>query len=542
MLAKRAWLLFLLAVVAFYFYGLGHPPFIGPDEPRYAEVAREMFMRGDAVTPTLGGFTWFEKPALPYWIMMLSFDAFGVSEWAARFGTACAGLLTALIIYWTGRHIERASETKEARGPSAGSSLAIVSSAGLIGFSRGVNFDIILTLALTAALSCFLVSELKAGEKLRLKLLAGFYGMVGVSLLAKGLVGLVIPCGVIIAYFALRREWPDRVVRRSALWGIPLTLAVSAIWYVPVVARHGWPFVDQFVIQHHFARFVSNKYHHPQPFYFYFFIMAMLVFPWTAFLARSLYGAARDWDWRAPTVEAKYRVFAFAWLVVPVIFFSFSRSKLPGYILPSLPGAALLIGTHLARALRNESGSRTIRATAILLLLLAVVELVYALHSGFIPWTCALVVAAPLAAAGVFALLWSRLRRACVALTVCAIFAAGALGIDCAVDRVASRESTRDLLRLADARGYSAAPVFHMHTIDYTTVYYAAGRLAYGPDGEPIRYEGAFQVADAARQHGGPILVFIHSDFDYQLTEYKKIETEVIGDNGVVALIAVRAR
>ena len=70
--------------------------FVGPDEPRYAQVAREMYLRGDLVTPTLGGHTWFEKPALLYWMMMASYRLFGVSEWAARFGPALAGLLTVL--------------------------------------------------------------------------------------------------------------------------------------------------------------------------------------------------------------------------------------------------------------------------------------------------------------------------------------------------------------------------------------------------------------------------------------------------------------
>src|SRR4051812_33489535 len=99
----RVWPLFLLAAALFYFYGLGHLPLLGPDEPRYAEVAREMFVRGDFVTPTLGDHTWFEKPALLYWMMMAGYRFFGVSEWAARLGPALAGLLTALLIYWAGR-------------------------------------------------------------------------------------------------------------------------------------------------------------------------------------------------------------------------------------------------------------------------------------------------------------------------------------------------------------------------------------------------------------------------------------------------------
>ena len=168
MLAKRSWLFFLLAASAFYLYGIGRIPLVGPDEPRYAQVAREMFMRGDPITPTLAGHPWFEKPALLYWMMMLSFGAFGVSEWSARLGPACAGLLSALLIYWMGRSVERASaEPKRAEGLALWSGVALASSAGLIVFSRGASFDIILTLTVTAALACFLVSEVETDEKRR---------------------------------------------------------------------------------------------------------------------------------------------------------------------------------------------------------------------------------------------------------------------------------------------------------------------------------------------------------------------------------------
>jgi 4-amino-4-deoxy-L-arabinose transferase-like glycosyltransferase len=478
---------------------------------------------------------------LLYWIEMATFGAFGVSEWAARFGTAMSGLLTALIIYRVGKRVEQDSAASEARGLGLMSGVALASSVGLIGFSRGVNFDILLTLTLTLALACFFVAELEVDKKRRCWLLAGFYAAVGASLLAKGLVGIVLPGGIVAVYFTLRREWPDRDLRLSALWGIPLALVIAALWYAPVIALHGWHFIDQFFIQHHFARFVSNKYHHPQRFYFYLLIAPLLVFPWTAFLATSL-GATSRWNWRAPVAEAKLRVFAFTWFVVPVIFFSFSRSKLPGYVLPALPGAALLVGGQLARLLRNEGGTRAVRATGALLLLVAVAELVYVLRTDFMSTTCAIMIAAPLVIAGAFTLLQAHMRRICIVMIVCAVFGASILVINCAVDRVASRESVRDLLRLAAAHGYASSPVFHMHTTDYTAAYYAAGRLAYDADGKPVRYEGAFQVADAARQNNAPILVFILSEYAWQLTDYQKIETEVIGDNGVVALVAVRAR
>src|SRR5258708_17053760 len=100
MLAKRAWSFLFLAIAAFYRYGLGAVPLVGPDEPRYAEVAREMLARHDLITPTLGGLPWFEKPPLLYWMMMASYRVFGVSEFSARLGPAICALLTAIFICW----------------------------------------------------------------------------------------------------------------------------------------------------------------------------------------------------------------------------------------------------------------------------------------------------------------------------------------------------------------------------------------------------------------------------------------------------------
>src|SRR3981081_2979137 len=114
MLAKRGWLLLFLSIAAFYLWGLGSLPLVGPDEPRYAEVAREMFARRDLITPTLGGLPWFEKPPLLYWLMIASYRVLGISEYAARLGPAICGLLTAVFVYWIGKTIETAGPANDA--------------------------------------------------------------------------------------------------------------------------------------------------------------------------------------------------------------------------------------------------------------------------------------------------------------------------------------------------------------------------------------------------------------------------------------------
>src|SRR5438045_6421817 len=106
MLAKRAWPLLLAAICFSYVYGLWRAPLVGADEPRYAEVTREMYVRGDLVTPTLGGRAWFEKPALVYWAGIGSFRVFGVGEWQVRLGAVCMGLLTLFCTAWIAGRVE----------------------------------------------------------------------------------------------------------------------------------------------------------------------------------------------------------------------------------------------------------------------------------------------------------------------------------------------------------------------------------------------------------------------------------------------------
>jgi hypothetical protein len=107
---------------------------------------------------------------------------------------------------------------------------------------------------------------------------------------------------------------------------------------------------------------------------------------------------------------------------------------------------------------------------------------------------------------------------------------------------VAERESTHDLLAAAAARGYTNLAVVQLHTIQRTAEFYAAGRITYKPDGEPVKFESAAQVADAARQNGGAVLCFVPVEFESQLTTLSGSNAEVIADNGAVALLMVRPR
>jgi 4-amino-4-deoxy-L-arabinose transferase-like glycosyltransferase len=342
----------------------------------------------------------------------------------------------------------------------------------LIVFSRAASFDVVVTMTATWSLAFFLLHELPTTRRKRL-LLVGFYSFVGLSLLAKGLVGIVIPFGVVGFYYLLRRRWPNGSVLSSLIWGVPLTLAVSAIWYGPVIARHGWTFIDEFFVQHHFARYLSNKYHHPQPIWFYPVIILMLALPWTVHFIAAL-ARVRSWNWRGGDSVSTARLFSLAWLLFPIIFFSFSGSKLPGYIVPAVPAAALLVGDRLT-AVRNSRWPLLIAGVTMASVLIV-------LHLAAAPY--------------------------------------------------ANRESVRDLLALADARGYANAPVLAQRSDDRSAEFYAHGRVIYGA-GEPVTFDEV--LVDQARAMGGRFVVFLPIEHAEKLRGANGIE--IIGNNGKTAVL-----
>lgn len=532
------WFSFLLATLFIYFYGLGNFPLTGPDEPRYAQVAREMLDRADIVTPTLGGFRWFEKPALPYWAMMASFSVLGVSEYSARLPFAVAGLFVILILLWITQKIERLEIRQErllyAVVVVAGSSL------GLIVFSHAVNFDIFLTATISFALLCFLAADLDPGQR-KTSALAGFYLGIGASLLAKGLVGMVLPLGAVVLYYVLSRRLPTARVLKSLLWGIPLAFGVAAIWYLPVIQRNGWEFVDEFFLQHHFQRYISNKYRHPQPFYFFIMVLLLMTPPWTIFLLSSLW-RVRRWSWRSDSPIQKTRNLSLAWLAVVIVFFSFSESKLPGYILPALPAAALLAGDELARYLRNEIGSLLVFLTGVLLLIGVVAGLYAAMQIREISFPCAVAAAIPILLLSPVVFGMIRSRTVVAASVALAFYLSCLVALICAAEPVAARQSTRDLFRTAAARGYETLPVLHLQTIERTAQFYAAGRNIYSADGDIQRFEEVEAVEEMSKARGGAVLVIVPTKYESQLTDNDRLDAVNLGNNGRDSLIAVSAK
>src|SRR5712691_1479347 len=343
----------------------------------------------------------------------------------------------------------------------------------------------------------------------------------------------------LVSFFSIRREWPSKKFLTSPLWGIPLALAVAAIWYVPMLNRHGLIFINEFIVQHHFQRFLSNQYHHPQAFYFYVPVLAGLAFPWTIFLVAA-FVSSRRWHWRGASAVDRLRVFGFVWVLAPVVFFSISQSKLGGYILPVLPAVALLVGERVTCFLRAQRGHHVLRLTGALLVLVVAIGGV-SLHRQYgLSVSVIAVAVAPLVAVALIALTRPQMGPALYVLIAVAMFVTSAFSLKAIAPAIARRQSVRDLLAAASARGYDTTPLVQLHNIDRTAEFYGASQLIRGGDREPMKLEGAAQVAAVAQYRGGLILCLVPIEFESQLTTYRRVQTEVIGNNGRTSLVVVR--
>ena len=413
---------------------------------------------------------------------------------------------------------------------------------GIIVFARAASFDIIVTMTIAWALAFFLASELNDPSQPRSSLLVGFYVFVGLSLLAKGLIGVVIPFGVICVYSVFRQRFPDRKVLLSVVWGLPLALAVASLWYAPVIWRHGWPFIDQFFIQHQFARYVSNKYRHPAPVYFYLLVIIPLALPWTAFVVDEI-RRFRPWRRnRADDRKTKLLNFAFAWLLFPLLFFSFSTSKLPGYILPVLPAMALLAGYRLSQiSFSLDAGKWPLRITAVVMILTAGMAPIFAWRTGQPALFCAGIVAAWLGVAGILAFIL-RNRGASLIFMASSTLGVVLVVLHCGAPQFVEHQTAKHLLQLADQRGYSQTLIYGLQRDDRTPEFYAGGRVVYGPDQEPIMFESQAPAIAESQRRNEPLLVFVPLSELASLIEESRDYIEVIGDNGRIALIVIRAK
>ncbi len=342
-----------LVITFFLFYGLV-PIFggaglglVGADEPRYAQVAREMLTRHDYVTPMLYGKPWLEKPALYYWRAMFAFREFGVSDWAARLPSATFAFTLVTLIYLHMRRFRQGGEIDAA--------VITATCAGIFSFARGASTD----MQLAAPLGIGMLGWYAWYETDSKFWLFDLYFFVGAATLAKGPVAPFLALVIILAFAALRREWT--VLRRTFWWpGAVLYLAMVLPWFIAVQSRNP-NFLHVFFFEHNLERFATNRFQHEQSVWYYAPIILLALMPWAAIALAAFADAVRESfaEWRARRAKHHYMghqragdafpEFLVLWALIPIVFFSFSESKLPGYVLPSLPPLTILSADYLNR-------------------------------------------------------------------------------------------------------------------------------------------------------------------------------------------------
>ena len=359
---KFSWaVLILLTLYVCYFSHLGAFGFIGPDEPRYAWIARGMAESGDWVTPRVYGKPWFEKPVFYYWSAAVCFKLFGVNEASARLPSAVCALLATLALAWLALHL---GGWQMARWVL----LLLPSTVGMIGFSHAASTDMPFSAMLSIAMVCAAVAlEVVPSEKLfpeetregqtvarRAKKsvylsLALFGFFLGIAVLAKGPAALVLAGGAIVLWAASTKRW-----REALRLFHPIAMATFFLtclpWYL-LCAHRNPEFFRIFVIEHNFKRYLTLEFQHIQPFWYYLPITIIALLPWLFWLA---WFALREPRKSESSSQRSQIFFLAAWGVFPILFFSLSKSKLPGYILPAVLPLGVLISVAVARALKTR--------------------------------------------------------------------------------------------------------------------------------------------------------------------------------------------
>jgi 4-amino-4-deoxy-L-arabinose transferase-like glycosyltransferase len=296
-------------------------PLLEPQEARYAEIPRQMLAEDSWMTPVLHGQPYLDKPPLLYWLVMLSYQLFGVHDWAARLVPGLAGVFTVLLTFLWGRRVA---------GERAGlcGAMVLCLSARYVYLGRMLTFDTLLTLWVTAALAAAHIG-LSGGER-RWWLLCG--AACGLGMLTKGPVALVLVGVPVLAMLLLAR----RSVR-PALLALPAMLLVAGPWFAYMMLHHT-DFVHHFFWEHHVVRFLT-PFDHEEPFWFHLPGLLLGMLPWTFLLP----GLIRHTRHRL-TPALGFLMLSASW---GLLFFSLSGCKRAVYILPAFPPLALAIGYYL---------------------------------------------------------------------------------------------------------------------------------------------------------------------------------------------------
>lgn len=509
-----AWAWWLLGVLALAWLAtLGGRHLVPSDEGRYAQIAREMFVSGDWLTPRYNDLLYFFKPPLHLWATALAYHLFGVGEWQARLWSGLSSLLAALALAWA---------CARWHGPRAGWLAALVLLACptwvLAGHFNALDMGV--AAMLTVVLAAFLLAEHPdTGSRARRGWMMLSWAAMGLAVLSKGLVGVVLPGVALVTYTLLTRDiGPWR--RLQPLIGVPVLLLVAAPWFV-AVSQANPSFAQFFFVHEHLERYTSEVHSRTGPWWYFLPQVAAGFVPWLG-LTWAMVRLARQTA--GPALGAlRPDALCAAWTLGILVFFSFSGSKLPGYVVPTFPALAWLAARVLLEA--DEATWRRLRGWMLAgIAVVAAAAMAVMLRSerpalqAYAQW---LLAAAAVAAAAVALAAACEQRGARDASLACAAvgwWLAGTIGIlgHANLSRAASGV---DLLPAIEARLQPTTVIYGVKRLDHTLPFYlgrtlvmveAPDELAFGVQQEPSRWLPTV-AAWRQRWEGGPPALAIMS-------------------------------
>lgn len=344
MTKKKFYLMDIIALTLFvgifYYSSLSPHEITVPDEARYSEVAREMLVSGDFITPKLDGVVFYHKPILFYWLQAGIFAVAGVTASSIRFLPMIFGVLGCLMTYGAGLLLYD-------RRTGLISATCLATSVLYFATSHYANMDIGVAVLLSGSLFSFIVAvnskKISSTTWQRTGLLWLAYFFAGLSVLMKGLVGIAFPLLIVGIWIVLTKNW--RLLKNSALIsGTFIVVLVTVPWFW-LVQQKNPDFLHYFFYVQHIQRFLSSHFNNVEPFWFYAMVILLGLLPWTIFLSEMLRKNILA-IWQQPK-ESQILLYLWIWIVFISLFFSLPASKLIGYIVPIFPPLALLIGHHL---------------------------------------------------------------------------------------------------------------------------------------------------------------------------------------------------
>ncbi len=329
-------LLLLLGFGVLYFSLLGARPLANPDEGRYTEIPREMIESGDFVTPRLNGVRYFEKPPLVYWASALGIKVFGLNEFGSRFWSALFAVFGVIGTYLFSRE-------RYGRTVAIWSSIVLGTSLLYMGLSQIVLLDMVLSVLVSGSLFAFLSATGMPNGRAKTGRFLVSYGLMGLAVMTKGLVGLVVPVAVIGIWIIVGNRWKE-ISSYRLLSGLFVFLLVATPWHVAVALKNP-DFLEFYFIHEHFLRYTTQVHSRVEPWWFFVPVVLVGFFPWVIFLPQALkLGFAKGFQ---SVTQDRTTSFLLIWIGFVVVFFSISQSKLVPYVLPVFPALAVLIGRYL---------------------------------------------------------------------------------------------------------------------------------------------------------------------------------------------------